>query len=100
MQESGIKMKIDNINNIPNYNAITADKTVKKSANGEVIPYSADKVDIGTRTSVEDAASSIKDNILNVEKKGASSEKLEALKKKISQGEYKVDTKDIVKSIL
>jgi anti-sigma28 factor (negative regulator of flagellin synthesis) len=93
-------MKIDNINNITSYNSIPSDKTVKKNNAEEKAAYSSDRVEIGTRTTVVKEYLNVKDRIIQAEKQGASQERLDALKKKISQNEYQVDTEDIAKSIL
>ncbi len=92
-------MKIDNINNIPNYNSIPSDKAVKKTVAEEKASYNTDRVEIGIRMTAEDENLSIKDSILRSEKQGISPERLEALKQKISQNQYYVSTEEIVKSI-
>jgi Anti-sigma-28 factor, FlgM. len=93
-------MKIDNINNISNYSAVSSDKTAKRPTVKEGKAPSSDRVEIGARPSAEDAGLKIRDNILKTEKQSISSERLEAIKNRVSLGEYRVDTKDIVKSIM
>ncbi len=92
-------MKIDNVNNITNFNSIASDKAVKKSTAEEKTPCTTDRVEIGIGMTKEEENLGIKDMILRSEKQGISPERLEALKKKISQNEYHVNTEDIVKSI-
>ena len=93
-------MKIDNMGNISNYNNISSDKTAKKPVKEEKTAGSTDRVEIGVRTSVEEASAQIKDNIIKSEKQKISSERLDAIKNKIKNNEYHIDTEEIVKSII
>jgi anti-sigma28 factor (negative regulator of flagellin synthesis) len=98
-----VYMKIDNFGGISNYNNISSDRAVKKPAKEETAlsqKNTTDRVEIGVRTSTEDARTQIKENIIRSEKQKISSERLEAIRNKIRQNEYRVDTDEIVKSII
>jgi anti-sigma28 factor (negative regulator of flagellin synthesis) len=97
------KMKIDNYGGISSYNKISSDKAVRKTANEETAASkksTTDRVEIGVRTSADQASAQIKENILRSEKQRISNERLESIKSKIKQNEYRIDTDEIVKSIM
>lgn len=98
-----VKVKIDNYGGISSLNNISSDKTLRKPAKDET-PVSSkgttDRVEIGVRTSAEEASAQIKENILRAESQKTSNEKLEAIKNRIKQNKYHVDTEEIIKSII
>lgn len=98
-----VKMKIDNYGSISSYNNISSEKAVKRTAKDETVAVTkgtTDRVEIGVRPTPNEASAQIKESILRTEKKKTSSEKLEALKNKIKNNEYHVDTDEIVKSMI
>jgi len=99
-EKKEVFMKIDNLGNISNYSNISSERAVKKNVNEEKTANSTDRVEIGLRTTTEEASAQIKDNIIKAEKQKISSERLDAIKNKIRNNEYHVDTEEIVKSII
>jgi len=101
MKQKGmvLNMRIDNVNHIASYNSIPTDKETKKPIEGKSA-YSKDRIDVANKPSIDQMKNKIKNNILKLEKQQTSSEKLEAIKERISNGTYRVSTDDIIKSIL
>ncbi len=96
-------MKIDNYGGISSLSNISSDKTARRPVKDDAAASSksaTDRVEIGVKTSAEEAGAQIKEDILRVENQKTSSERLEAIKNRIKQNEYHVNTEEIVKSII
>jgi len=92
-------MRIDKLDSALTYGVSAFDKKVN-GAETEQKAKCADCVSISSKTTVEDIKAKIKNNIEKLENGQVSEKRLEELKAKISQGEYFVDTDDIVNSIV
>ncbi|MDF2567473.1 MAG: hypothetical protein K0R90_929 [Oscillospiraceae bacterium] len=92
-------MRIDKINQSPVLTPPVGDK-VKKEVASEKASRSTDRVEIQSQPSIDSVKKQIKENIIQNQKSQISAERLEAIKQKINQGEYYIDTNELVRSIL
>ena len=94
-------MRIDKTGQIIPASALTEGKALQKPAGKDPRSgFKTDRVDLTGGSSIGFMQSVIKNNIDKVQKQGVSAERLEAIKQKISEGRYYVNTDDIVKSML
>ena len=95
-----LNMRINNVDHITSYSSISKDNELKKQPASETGKYSTDRVEVASKPSVSQMEGKIKDNILKSQNQRTSSEKLDAIRDRISRNEYSVSTDDIIKSIL
>lgn len=92
-------MRIDKIGSLSSLSKISSELAAKGAQKGQK-PCLSDRVEIGTKRSVEDINQKISENIQKLEKQRVTPERLEEIKKKISQNSYYVSTEEIVKKML
>jgi anti-sigma28 factor (negative regulator of flagellin synthesis) len=92
-------MRIDKLDSALTYSINPAEKQIGETET-EQKQKALDSISISEKTSIEMIKSRIKSNIEKLENQPVSEKKLKELKKKIDQGDYHIDTDDIVNSII